>query len=88
MLVKRYVNVHVIISRNLYEVNQLVLSFIEFEVMLFRSFDDFISCFFFFKILQFRFVNLSYVKMSMLSTNSMKLKRSLTLLHALNKFTL
>ena len=68
--------------------NQFVISFVEFKIMFFRSLDDFILCFFFFKILQFRFVNLLYVKILMLSTNSMKLKRNLMLSHAFNRSAL
>ena len=46
MLVQRYVNAYVVSFRNFYKVNQLVLSFIKFKVILFRSFDDFVLCFF------------------------------------------
>ena len=64
-----------------------MLSFIEFKVVFFYLVDDFISRFFF-KILQFRSVNLLYIKMLMSSTMLIKLKSNLTSSHAFNKSAL
>ena len=45
MLIQRYVDAHVISFQNDCKMNQFMLSFIKFKVMLFRSFDDSVSCF-------------------------------------------
>ena len=63
-----------------------MLLFIEFEFMFFRSFKNFVSCFF--NMSQFRFVNSLYVNILMSFTKFVTLKRNLTFLHIFNKFAL
>ena len=86
MFLQRHVNVYVISFKNFRKMNQFMLSFIELEVVFFRSFNDFFHVFF--NIPQFCSVNSLYVNMLMLFINSMTLKRNLTFLHDFNKFAL
>ena len=86
MFFQRYINIHIIFLRSFRKVNQLMLSFIEFRIMFFCSFDDFVL--YFFNVSQFRFINLLYINMLMSFTNSIILKRNLTFLHDFNRFTL